>query len=56
MGSFLRSGSDLVIPVAELEGALCTLDGHTRLYTAWQRRRFSSGRPAYSFDPVLPAK
>ena len=37
MGSFLRSGSDLVIPVAELEGALCTLDGHTRLYTAWQR-------------------
>ena len=37
VGSFLRSGSDLVIPVAELEGALCTLDGHTRLYTAWQR-------------------
>lgn len=36
VGSFLRSGSDLVIPVAELEGALCTLDGHTRLYTAWQ--------------------
>ena len=37
VGSFLRSGSDLVIPVAELEGALCTLDGHTRLYTAWQK-------------------
>lgn len=35
VGSFIRSPAGLVIPVAELDGALCTLDGHTRLYTAW---------------------
>lgn len=37
VGSFLHTAADLVVPVAELDGALCVLDGHTRLYTAWQR-------------------
>lgn len=37
VGEFLRSPADLVIPVLELDGALVVLDGHTRLYTAWQR-------------------
>lgn len=36
--SFLRTAADLVIPVTELaDGTLCTMDGHTRLYTAWRK-------------------
>ena len=36
--SFLRTPADLVIPVTELpDGALCVLDGHTRLYAAWRK-------------------
>lgn len=35
---FLHAAADLVIPVTELaDGTLCTLDGHTRLYTAWRK-------------------
>ncbi|MDE7261750.1 MAG: hypothetical protein K2N78_06785 [Oscillospiraceae bacterium] len=35
---FIRSAADVVIPVTALEdGALCVLDGHTRLYEAWRR-------------------
>ena len=35
---FLHSPADLVIPVTELaDGTLCTMDGHTRLYTAWRK-------------------
>ena len=37
VGEFLHGPADLVIPVLELDGALVVLDGHTRLYTAWQR-------------------
>ena len=38
VGEFLHSPADLVIPVLEdRDGTLITLDGHTRLYTAWQR-------------------
>lgn len=37
VGSFLHGPGDLVVPVAELAGALCVLDGHTRLYAAWQK-------------------
>ena len=35
---FLHTAADLVIPVTELaDGTLCTMDGHTRLYTAWRK-------------------
>lgn len=35
---FLRAAADLVIPVTELaDGTLCSMDGHTRLYAAWQK-------------------
>ena len=35
---FLYTAADLVIPVTELaDGTLCTMDGHTRLYTAWRK-------------------
>lgn len=38
VGEFVRGTADLVIPVSALaDGALAILDGHTRLYTAWQR-------------------
>lgn len=38
VGHFIHSAADLVIPVTTLEdGALCVLDGHTRLYEAWRR-------------------
>lgn len=38
VGEFLHGPADLVIPVLEdRDGTLITLDGHTRLYTAWQR-------------------
>lgn len=37
VGTFLETAADIVVPVAELDGALCVLDGHTRLYTAWQK-------------------
>ncbi len=38
VGEFIHRAADLIIPVADLEdGALAVLDGHTRLYTAWQR-------------------
>ena len=36
-------------PVTVLDGALCTLDGHTRLYTAWQM----GIRTAMAFDSPL---
>ncbi len=35
---FLHTAADVVIPIAELpDGTLCSMDGHTRLYTAWQK-------------------
>ena len=38
MDGFLHTAADLVIPVTELaDGTLCTMDGHTRLYTAWRK-------------------
>ncbi len=38
VGTFLHTAADLVIPVTELaDGTLCTMDGHTRLYTAWRK-------------------
>lgn len=38
VGHFIHSAADVVIPVTALEdGALCVLDGHTRLYEAWRR-------------------
>lgn len=38
VGHFIHSAADVVIPVTTLEdGALCVLDGHTRLYEAWRR-------------------
>ena len=37
VGHFIRSAADVVVPVTDLEGALCVLDGHTRLYEAWRR-------------------
>ena len=47
VGHFIRSAADLVIPVTTLEdGALCVLDGHTRLYEAWRR----GIRTAMAFD------
>lgn len=46
---FIRSAGDLVVPVTVLDGALCTLDGHTRLYTAWQM----GIRTAIAFDSPL---
>ena len=46
---FIRSAGDLVVPVTVLDGALCTLDGHTRLYTAWQM----GIRTAMAFDSPL---
>ena len=38
VGHFLHTASDVAVPVMTLaDGTLCVLDGHTRLYTAWQR-------------------
>ena len=38
VGNFIHTAADVVIPVTALEdGALCVLDGHTRLYEAWRR-------------------
>lgn len=38
VGHFIHSAADVVVPVAALEdGAVCVLDGHTRLYEAWRR-------------------
>lgn len=38
VGHFIHSAADLVIPVTTLEDdTLCVLDGHTRLYEAWQK-------------------
>ena len=35
---FIHTAADVVIPVTTLEdGALCVLDGHTRLYEAWRQ-------------------
>lgn len=38
VGHFIHSAADVVIPVTTLEDdTLCVLDGHTRLYEAWQK-------------------
>ncbi len=38
VGTFIRAASDVSVPVVSLSGGvLCVLDGHTRLYTAWQK-------------------
>ena len=38
VGHFIRSAADIVVPVTALpDGALCVLDGHTRLYEGWRR-------------------
>ena len=35
---FLHTAADVVVPVTELaDGTLCAMDGHTRLYAAWQK-------------------
>ncbi len=36
--NFIHTPADLVIPVTALaDGAMCVLDGHTRLYEAWRQ-------------------
>ena len=37
VGHFIHTAADVVIPVTTLDGSLCVLDGHTRLYEAWRR-------------------
>ena len=38
VGHFIRTSADVVVPVTALkDGALCVLDGHTRLYEAWRQ-------------------
>ncbi len=38
VGTFIHTASDVTVPVVRLpDGYLCVLDGHTRLYTAWQK-------------------
>lgn len=38
VGHFIHTASDIVVPVTRLaDGALCVMDGHTRLYEAWRR-------------------
>ncbi len=37
VGSFIRGPEDIVIPVLEHEGRYVSMDGHTRLYLAYQR-------------------
>lgn len=51
VGHFLRGAADVVVPVLALpDGALCVMDGHTRLYEAWRR----GIRRAMVFDsPVI---
>lgn len=38
VGHFIHTAADIVVPVTRLaDGALCVMDGHTRLYEAWRR-------------------
>lgn len=38
VGHFIRTAADIVVPVTTLvDGSVCVMDGHTRLYEAWRR-------------------
>ena len=50
VGHFIRTSADVVVPVTALkDGALCVLDGHTRLYEAWRQ---ASAQRWYLMFPV----
>ena len=48
VGHFIHTAADIVVPVTRLEdGSLCVMDGHTRLYEAWQIGRASCRERVY---------